>query len=45
MPTREEIREFLLAKANAARLTDGVHFDIEGYNALAKTLLQVAESL
>ena len=28
-----------------ARLTDGVHFDVEGYNALAKTLLQVAESI
>ena len=36
---------YSVSKANAARLTDGVHFDVEGYNALAKTLLQVAESI
>jgi lysophospholipase L1-like esterase len=36
---------YSVSKANADRLTDGVHFDIEGYNALAEELLRVAETL
>ena len=36
---------YSVAEANREHLSDGVHFDGEGYNALAETLLQAVERI